>query len=100
MFISRKCLHSKPPPQLFVGDTVLTSVDTVKYLGVILSSEMSWSPHINKINAKTRRLIELFYRRFYFVHLHLSQFILLSFVLIWNMRLLSRILISAKTLTF
>ena len=27
---------------------------------------MSWSPHINKINAKTRRLIGLFYRHFYF----------------------------------
>ena len=39
---------------------------TLKYLGVILSSDMSWSPHINKINAKTRRLIGLFYRCFYF----------------------------------
>ena len=66
MFIPRKCLHSNPPPQLFVGDTVLTSVDTVKYLGVSLSSDMSWSPHINKINAKTRKLIGLFYRHFYF----------------------------------
>ena len=66
MFISRECLHSNPSAQLYVGDTVLNRVDTVKYLGVILSSDMSWSPHINKINAKTRKLIGLFYRRFYF----------------------------------
>ena len=66
MFISRKTVHSNPPPPLFVGNSVLTSVDTVKYLGVTLSSDMSWSPHINKINTKARRLIGLFYRRFYF----------------------------------
>ena len=48
MFISRKCLHSNPSSPV-VGDTVLTRVDTVKYLGVIISSDMSWSPHIKYI---------------------------------------------------
>ena len=84
-----------------VGDAVLTSVEIVKYLGVILSSDMSWYPLISTKSMPRLENSSGYSTTFlFFVHLlHLSHFILLSFVLIWKMGLLSGILISAKTLT-
>ena len=87
MFISCKCL-TLLPMQLFVGDTVLTSVDTVK------SSDMSWSPHINKINAKTRRLNWAILQTFLFLYTSYTCHTLYFFhsppsrifAPIWNMR--------------
>ena len=40
----------------------LEQVETFKYLGVLLSSELSWSAHIE---SKARKLTGLLYRRFY-----------------------------------
>ena len=45
-----------------------------KYLGVLLSATLSWSPHIDKIVAKTGKLIGMFYRHFY----HWSDFEILT----------------------
>ena len=38
-------------------------VKLTKYLGVLLSNEMSWTPHINAICIKARRLVGLHYRK-------------------------------------
>lgn len=66
MFVSRKRGHSVTPPPLYVrAGSQLELVDSVKYLGVILTSDLTWSQHITKICAKTRRLTGLLYRRFY-----------------------------------
>ena len=67
MFVTRKSnLHSNLPPPLFLGNTALTQVDSVKYLGITFTTDLSWSLHISNINAKTRKLLGLLYRRFYF----------------------------------
>ena len=66
MFISRKSLHSNPPSTLFLGSSALTRVNFFKYLGVTLSSDLSWSLHVRNINAKARKLVSLLYRRFHF----------------------------------
>ena len=66
MFISRKSLHSNPPSTLFLGSSALTRVNFLKYLGVTLSSDLSWSLHVRNINAKPRKLVSLLYRRFHF----------------------------------
>ena len=65
MLISRKRSNTLPPPQLILNGVVLDRVQSYKYLGLTLTSNMSWSPHINICCNKTRKLIGLLYRRFY-----------------------------------
>ena len=48
-----------------MNDTPLEQVETFKYLGVLLSPELSWSVHIESICTKALKLIGLLYRRFY-----------------------------------
>ena len=45
--------------------TVLENVKMYKYLGVLLTSYLSWSLHVDNISSKWRRLIGLFYHQFY-----------------------------------
>ena len=65
MLITRKKACSIPPPILYVSGTPLLSVSSVRYLGVQLNSDLSWSPHISNLCAKARRLVGVLYRRFY-----------------------------------
>ena len=64
MLFSKKRIHSPPPVSLHVDGCKLAMVKQTKYLG-ILSSEMSWTPHISAICAKERRLVGLLYCKFY-----------------------------------
>ena len=66
MFISRKRIHSATPPPLYLrADSQLQQMDSVKYLGVILTSDLTWTEHITRICSKTRKLIGMLYRRFH-----------------------------------
>ena len=65
MFISRKRVNSLSPPPLELNGTILDSVSSYKYLGVTLTSDLSWSLHITNCCNTTRRLIGLLYRQFY-----------------------------------
>jgi len=73
MFISLRssCLSSLPP--LCLNGSTLELVSSYKYLGVIISSNLSWSPHIQSICSKSRKLIGLLFRHFY---LHCSPSVL------------------------
>ena len=65
LFISRKLILTNTPPKLFIKvDCEIRQVSSVKYLGVVLTSDLSWTEHISKICCKTRKLIGLFYRCF------------------------------------
>ena len=63
MLLSRKRNLSHPPQHL-LNEAPLEQVEAFKYLGVLISSDLSWSRHIDSICAKGKRLIGLLYRRF------------------------------------
>ena len=43
----------------------MEKVTCMKYLGVYISSDLSWSIHIDIITSKARRTLGLIYRKFY-----------------------------------
>ena len=40
-------------------------LNKVEYLGVLLSSNLSWNPHITSVCSKAKQILGLLYRRFY-----------------------------------
>ena len=50
---------------LYIEGVPLPYVDSVKYLGVLITSNLSWSQHISNLHLKVRRLIGVLYRKFY-----------------------------------
>ena len=63
MLISRKRTRLEPPPLLINGHA-LEQVECFKYLGLLLASDLSWSPHIETACSKARKLLGMIYRRF------------------------------------
>ena len=50
---------------LSIDDLPLEKVDVYKYLGVYLTSDLCWSVHIDKICAKSEKLVGMFHCRFF-----------------------------------
>ena len=65
MVISRLRKKSVPVPQLRLHNNLLERVLSYKYLGVIISDDLTWSTHINEISNKVRKIVGLIYRQFY-----------------------------------
>ena len=65
MVISRKRNSVKPHAQFTLNSIQLEHVETIRYLGILLSSGLSWFSRINFTCSKARTLIGLLYRRFY-----------------------------------
>ena len=53
------------PPDLLLDDSCLERVESFKYLGILLSSDLSWSKHIESICTKIHKLLGLLYCKFY-----------------------------------
>lgn len=65
MLISRRSSPRLPPPNISVQGSPLSLVSSVKYLGILINSDLSWSPHVSNLCNKVRKLVGLLYRRFY-----------------------------------
>ena len=65
MLVSRKRTHTTPSIPLHLNGSVLEEVATFKYLGVLLSADLSWTQHVQNTCSKARRLVGLLYRRYY-----------------------------------
>jgi len=64
MLVTRK-RESITPPTVKVNDLPLERVYSYKYLGILITSDLSWSAHVATICSKVRQQIGLLYRRFY-----------------------------------
>ena len=64
MVISRKRTPSLPR-NLTLGGSDLERVQCFKYLGLLLSANLSFTEHIQSSCSKARKILELLYRRFY-----------------------------------
>ena len=53
------------PTSIVIEWEPMEKVNSYKYLGVTLTSDLTWSHHIRNITAKSRRLVGLLYRQFY-----------------------------------
>ena len=51
-------------PMLLLGEPI-ERVTSYKHLGVILTDNLSWSMHIDRISSKAGCLVGLLYRKFY-----------------------------------
>ena len=80
-FHENDLLPFKLATPLETNGNVVNQVNEYKYLGVILSSDMSWSSHI----SATRKFIGVLYRKFYlysetYALLHLYQSLIRSHI--------------------
>ena len=65
MLISRKRSHYVSTTPLSLNGCILEKVPSFKYLGIMISSDLSWSEHIQRACGKARKIIGLLYRRYY-----------------------------------
>ena len=77
MLISHKRNRMNNPPAITVNGQMLETVSTFKYLGLLLTPDLSWSKHIEGICTKTKKILGLLYRQFY---QHANQETLSSYI--------------------
>ena len=65
MILSNKKKLRAEPPVLTIGAAEIERVHEFQYLGVTITSTLSWSEHIHNTARKVRKLLGLLYRQFY-----------------------------------
>ena len=53
------------PPTITINGNTLETLPTFKYLGLLFTSNLSWSRHIEWVCTKAKKILGLLYRRFY-----------------------------------
>ena len=59
---SRKRFSTTPLHPLMLNGLHLNKME---YVGVLISSDLSWTPHIRSVCSKAKQILGLLYRRFY-----------------------------------
>ena len=65
MVVSRKRMPTTPASPVLLNSIPLERVELFKHLGLVISSDLSWSNHITSICAKAKRILGLLYRHYY-----------------------------------
>jgi len=58
-------LMSLPKSPILLNGMPFEKVELFKHLGLVISSDLSWSNHITSISAKAKRILDLLYRQYY-----------------------------------
>ena len=58
-------MRSKPSLSILINSTPVSISDSVKYLGVTITSDLSWNRHVSNICLSTRKKLGLLYRTFH-----------------------------------
>lgn len=64
MKVSQKRNPTKFPAILLEGEP-LEQVNTFKYLGVIISDDLSWTTQVHSVCTKAKKIVRVIYRRFH-----------------------------------
>ena len=64
MLISRR-QHQHQPHLFYLQGDIIEQVCSYKYLGVMVTSNLKWDEHIDKVSLKAKRLLGHLYRVFY-----------------------------------
>ena len=62
---SRKRHTHLPPTGLLLDSVTLEQVEIYRYLGVVVTSRLTWSDHIKQICTKSSKPVGILYRQFY-----------------------------------
>ena len=65
MHISRKRSPLSPSTPIMLNGSILEVVTTYKYLGLLISADLSWSDHIQSTCSKARKILGLLYHKYY-----------------------------------
>ena len=65
MVLSRKKKPTVPSTPLLLNGQPLAHVTSTKYLGVILTNNLTWSEHVNSVCTKATRILGLIFRKYY-----------------------------------
>ena len=65
MIVSRRRTASTPSSPLLLEGHLLDQVKMFKYLGVLLSHDLSWGEHVQSVCSKAKKILGLCYRQFY-----------------------------------
>jgi len=65
MLVSRTKQHTDQAPSISVYGSLLESTTTLKYLGLTIASDLSWSTHIDNVCSKAQCIMGLVHRCFY-----------------------------------
>ena len=65
MIISRKRSPPSPEYPLRLFGCPMQSVDCYKYLGLLITNNLTWSTHIDSVCSCAKKILGLIYRRFY-----------------------------------
>lgn len=65
LICSKKRHPYLPSAGLQLDGIALEQVNSYRYLGVVVSSKLTWSEHIEQVCSKARKLVGMLYRQFY-----------------------------------
>ena len=65
---------------LYINDTSLNEKDNIKYLGIIIDSNLNWKKQVKSISTKMKRNIGILSKLRYYVHLDILRSLYYSFI--------------------